>query len=175
VPFDADDRSALLAAVLADSARDAVELAALRVRLEGIGMAHLPVRDHDVARVHELGRDLDGLFGRDATDTVAAIDAALVDLEVRPRLSTHDGRPPHLHFEREGADAVERMRVNTVLGLARFVASDGPGRLGRCAADGCDRVFLDVSRNGRRRFCAAACANRTHVAAHRARRRKDVA
>jgi predicted RNA-binding Zn ribbon-like protein len=33
----------------------------------------------------------------------------------------------------------------------------------------CDRVFVDVSRNGTRRFCSETCQNRVKVAAHRAR------
>jgi predicted RNA-binding Zn ribbon-like protein len=32
-------------------------------------------------------------------------------------------------------------------------------------------VFVDLSRNGSRRFCSAACQNRTKAAALRARRR----
>ncbi|HLU95849.1 MAG TPA: CGNR zinc finger domain-containing protein, partial [Thermobifida alba] len=41
--------------------------------------------------------------------------------------------------------------------------------LGCCARDGCRTVFVDTSRNGRRRFCSVTCANRVNVAAHRAR------
>lgn len=169
--FDLDDRSAQLAALLADAARDEADLATLRERLDAADLGHLAVDVADVPAVHGLGRELDGLFGLDADATVAAVDDALAGLQVRPRLTTHDGRPPHLHFERDGVDTVERLRVNTVLALARTVTHDGADRLGRCDAEGCRRAFVDVSRNGRRRFCATACANRTHVAAHRARHR----
>ncbi|MGY4099847.1 CGNR zinc finger domain-containing protein [Nocardia sp. R16R-3T] len=39
-------------------------------------------------------------------------------------------------------------------------ASDG-------ARQGCGSVFVDTSRNGRRRFCSTRCSNRVHVAQHR--------
>ena len=34
---------------------------------------------------------------------------------------------------------------------------------------GNDRVYLDASKNGTRRFCSTACQNRVKAAAHRAR------
>jgi predicted RNA-binding Zn ribbon-like protein len=36
----------------------------------------------------------------------------------------------------------------------------------------CDRVFVDVSRNGTKRFCSTACQNRPKAAAFRARQRE---
>jgi len=56
-------------------------------------------------------------------------------------------------------------------GLAVVVDSQAIGRLGVCRADGCDRVYVDVSRNASRRFCCESCLNRTKVAAFRARAR----
>ncbi|MGF1428660.1 CGNR zinc finger domain-containing protein [Kitasatospora sp. LaBMicrA B282] len=43
--------------------------------------------------------------------------------------------------------------------------------IGRCHAAGCARFHVDDSRNRTRRFCSNACASRTTVAAHRARRK----
>ncbi|MEU3046062.1 CGNR zinc finger domain-containing protein [Streptomyces sp. NPDC006984] len=44
------------------------------------------------------------------------------------------------------------------------------GRLRRCRADGCRRVFLDSSRGGQRRWCSGeVCGNRARVARHRRR------
>lgn len=169
--FDADDRSAALAVLLVGAAQDGVGATGLRDRLAAGEHDHFPVTSSDVPALLAFAAELEPLFGRSPEGTVAAVDGALAQLSVRPRLSTHDGRPPHLHFERDEADVVERIRVNVTMGLARVVAQDGPDRLGRCAATGCARVFVDTSRNGRRRFCAPACANRTHVAEHRARRR----
>ncbi|HEX8935998.1 MAG TPA: CGNR zinc finger domain-containing protein, partial [Pseudonocardiaceae bacterium] len=47
--------------------------------------------------------------------------------------------------------------------------SDCASRLGVCSAPRCDRVYVDASRNGTRRFCCTACQNRVKSAAHRAR------
>jgi predicted RNA-binding Zn ribbon-like protein len=38
-----------------------------------------------------------------------------------------------------------------------------------CAADDCDNVHVDLSKNRSRRFCGTLCANRTNVAAYRTR------
>jgi predicted RNA-binding Zn ribbon-like protein len=43
-------------------------------------------------------------------------------------------------------------------------------RLRRCGADDCSDVLVDLSKNHSRLFCGTTCANRTHVAAYRARR-----
>jgi predicted RNA-binding Zn ribbon-like protein len=42
-------------------------------------------------------------------------------------------------------------------------------RLRLCAADDCDSVHVDLSKNRSRRFCSTLCANRTNVAAYRTR------
>ncbi|GAA5119647.1 CGNR zinc finger domain-containing protein [Pseudonocardia adelaidensis] len=63
---------------------------------------------------------------------------------------------------------MHRIKAYTAGGLAHPLCED-PGRIGRC--DRCGTVFVDTSRNGRRRFCSARCANSTHVADHRKRRR----
>ena len=39
-----------------------------------------------------------------------------------------------------------------------------------CAADDCDDVVVDLSKNRSRRFCGLTCANRVNVAAYRSRR-----
>jgi predicted RNA-binding Zn ribbon-like protein len=49
------------------------------------------------------------------------------------------------------------------------IGSDFAGRLGVCSAERCDRVYVDTSRNSRRRFCSTACQNRVKAAAFRAR------
>ena len=86
-----------------------------------------------------------------------------------PQLSRHDGEPWHLHFT--SAVAGTEWGAACATGLAVVVDGQATGRLGVCRADGCDRVYVDVSRNASRRFCSEACLNRTKVAAFRARAR----
>ena len=55
------------------------------------------------------------------------------------------------------------------MAMAIVLCDYGMSRLGVCRAADCDCVYVDVSRNAQRRFCSESCANRTNVAAFRAR------
>lgn len=101
---------------------------------------------------------------------VRTVNELLATAASLPYVSQHDGRPPHLHFAHERAPLVARLRAYTAAGLAHALCEDA-SRIGSCARDGCATVFVDTSRNGRRRFCSARCANRVHVADHRSRLR----
>jgi predicted RNA-binding Zn ribbon-like protein len=54
-------------------------------------------------------------------------------------------------------------------GLAELVIAYGIERLHMCSADDCLCAVVDVSRNGRRRYCSRTCANRTNTRRHRER------
>lgn len=105
----------------------------------------------------------------DLDATAVAINALLSDVRLEPHLSDHDGRRWHLHYSPPEAGVVDRLRSSTAFALAMLVSEYGTDRHGRCAAEGCSRVFADSSRNAARRYCSPACANRSAVAAHRAR------
>jgi hypothetical protein len=107
----------------------------------------------------------------DPAEKAAVVDALLIAAGCMPRLVSHDGLPHHLHYAPVDADLPSRVRALTAAGLAHLIA-DGEGhRLGQCQRDGCAVVFVDTSRNGRRRFCSVRCANAVNVSRHRARRR----
>jgi predicted RNA-binding Zn ribbon-like protein len=55
-------------------------------------------------------------------------------------------------------------------GLARMLSAGLGDRLGTCEAPGCERVFLDQSKKGSRRFCSTTCQKRVKAAAFRLRR-----
>lgn len=125
----------------------------------------------DLPALAELADDLAPLFGaRDVQHAVELLNERLARTAVAPRISMHDGRDPHLHVEPEGADPVLRLRANCLMGVAAVLCDGGRLRLGTCDGTDCELVWLDTSRNARRRFCSDRCATRTHVAAHRARR-----
>jgi predicted RNA-binding Zn ribbon-like protein len=64
------------------------------------------------------------------------------------------------------------MGAEAAMALVDVLRGQDLHRLRLCAASGCDAVLVDLSRNSSKRFCDTGnCANRTHVAAHRARRR----
>ncbi|SHK92030.1 Conserved protein containing a Zn-ribbon-like motif, possibly RNA-binding [Pseudonocardia thermophila] len=106
---------------------------------------------------------------KDVREAAIAVNALLADVRVEPHLSDHDGEPWHLHYAPPEADVVDRLRSTTAFALAMLVSEYGIDRHGCCAAEGCNRVFADTSRNAARRYCSSACANRAAVAAHRAR------
>ncbi|WP_188194845.1 CGNR zinc finger domain-containing protein [Nonomuraea sp. SYSU D8015] len=116
-------------------------------------------------------RRLAPVFGETDQEVQIKLVNDLLDVTAsKPYISAHDGREPHLHFYSPHADIVSRAKDTTAGGLAMCMSFAGGGRLGRCDRDGCETVYVDTSRNGRRRFCSLACANRVNVAAHRARR-----
>ncbi len=108
----------------------------------------------------------DGLVDRAA----AQVNGLLAATGARPMLDKHDGEPWHLHFHGATDSLTTGWAAGCATGLAVVLGSDLYGRLGVCTADRCDRVYVDTSRNGTRRFCSTACQNRVKAAAFRARR-----
>lgn len=88
-----------------------------------------------------------------------------------PVLKRHDGEPWHLHFHSaDEKSPVESWAAGCATGLAIVLGGELYDRLGVCTAPHCDRVYVDTSRNGSRRFCSTACQNRVKAAAFRERR-----
>lgn len=104
--------------------------------------------------------------------TAGLVNSLLREYRAAPQLATHDGESWHLHFhsqEQEAGRASAR-GATCATALAVVVGSGGVGRLGVCRAPRCDRVFVDTSKNGSRRFCSGRCLSREKVAHFRARR-----
>jgi hypothetical protein len=132
------------------------------------------VRDGDEQAAQRLADRLHTVFTvSDPAEAVAVVNAVLIDSGALPQVSGHDDEDWHLHYYPAGARAVDRLAVTAAMGLAIVLCTGGTRRLGRCAGVECDDVYVDTSRNNRRRFCSEGCGNRTHVAAHRARHRSD--
>ncbi|GAA4723409.1 CGNR zinc finger domain-containing protein [Phytohabitans rumicis] len=110
------------------------------------------------------------VFGeRDRARQTRLVNELLAEATTSVRVSAHDGHPPHLHYITGTEDPVARIKAAVAGGLAVALCGAGGQRLGRCDRSGCAMVYVDTSRNGRRRFCSLACANRVNVAAHRSR------
>jgi len=87
-----------------------------------------------------------------------------------PVLELHDGEPWHLHFHsNDEASLSKGWASGCATGLAFVVGGELYDRLGVCTAPHCDRVYVDTSRNGSKRFCSTACQNRVKAAAFRER------
>lgn len=145
---------------------DLAAYAELAVRLaNAAGDAGTPAERELRAGVRAV---FDAATDGDPRRAVDRLNALLTAYPIRPRLTDHDGSGWHLHLAAEGTQATG---AAAAMGLAQFVTEHGIERLGRCAADDCDRVYLDTSTNRSRRYCGERCASRANVAAYRARRR----
>lgn len=100
----------------------------------------------------------------------ASLNTIMRETAAMPTLSRHDGEPWHLHFHSAEAAWAVSWAASMATGLAVVLGTAAVDRLGICNAPACDRVYVDVSRNGTRRFCSTACQNRVKAAAFRARK-----
>ena len=91
-----------------------------------------------------------------------------------PRLTDHDDEGWHLHYRDEDQALPHVLEAVISVGTALHLTTRGMHRLHRCDAgndsgDPCRNVVVDVTRNGRQRYCSVRCANRAAVRRHRAR------
>ena len=98
------------------------------------------------------------------------MNTLLREAQALPQLVRHDTWSYHLHATAPEAPLADRMAVEAAMAMADVVRSGEFERLSTCAADTCHDVLIDLSKNRSRRFCSTSCANRTNVAAFRARR-----
>jgi predicted RNA-binding Zn ribbon-like protein len=127
----------------------------------------------EAAELAGFARRLRAVFAGVATGDLDAaarhVNELLAATGAHPWLDRHDGEPWHLHFHGADASLVNGWAAGCATGLAVVLGSDLHGRLGVCTAPRCDRVYVDTSRNGTRRFCSTSCQNRVKTAAFRAR------
>ena len=82
----------------------------------------------------------------------------------------HDQEPWHLHFHGTDDALATGWAAGCAAGLAVVLGGPEWSRLGVCTAPRCDRVYVDTSRNGTRRFCSTTCQNRVKAATFRERK-----
>lgn len=134
------------------------------------------VTDADTTAATELADRLHEVFtAEDAAQAVAVLNAELARTGPLPQISGHDDTDWHLHYHPTDTAPVERLAAIAAMGLATALVTGGLRRFGRCDGVACRDVYVDTSRNNRRRFCGDGCANLAHVTAHRARQRDATA
>lgn len=159
----------LLAASLANrwpATRDELEE---RTREFGMTMA-FPRLDTDLELMREVINDW--LAVVDApTPTVRAelLNEQMARAAAYPRLTDHDEEGWHLHYRDDGQSMPAVLRSVINVGTALHLTTRGMQRLRRCEASPCLQVVVDVTRNGRQRFCSVRCSNRAAVRRHRER------
>ncbi len=102
-------------------------------------------------------------------ETADALNKLLRRYGTRPYLAVSPDQTTHLHFHGVAETPVESLGGEFAAGLALVVDAYGQGRLGICTAHQCDRVYVDLTRNGSRRYCSNACGARAKMAAYRSR------
>ncbi|MFJ8434963.1 CGNR zinc finger domain-containing protein [Kitasatospora sp. NPDC094019] len=132
-----------------------------------------PLGTEDAARLAALAPGLRAVFEHLAADdqdrAVAATNTLMAQLRPFPVLERRSDEPWHLYHRSTAGDEGSDWAARLTLGLAAALGSHFAARLGMCSAPACDRAYVDVSRNGTRRFCSTACQSRVKSAAHRAR------
>jgi len=119
--------------------------------------------------VRALRPRLARLWHIDEDSAVALVNNLLREARALPQLVKHDTWDYHLHATPPDAPLADRMAVEAAMALTDVIRQKELSRLQRCAAGSCDDVLVDLSKNRSRRFCSTSCANRTNVAAYRAR------
>ena len=131
-------------------------------------------RTHDDAElqlVRKMRSRLAQMWRAPEDDAAAQVNKLLKEAKALPQLVKHDGLDWHLHATAPEAKLALRMGVEAAMALVDVIRSKELARLRVCAAEDCEAVVVDLSKNRSRRFCDTGnCANRTHVAAYRARK-----
>ena len=108
----------------------------------------------------------------DRDEAAALVNEILAEANARPYLSRHDEWDWHLHVTRPDAPLADRIAAESAMAFLDLIRADALGRLRICAADDCEDVLVDLSKNSSKRYCDTGnCGNRTNVAAYRARKR----
>lgn len=127
--------------------------------------------ERELRSMRALRHRLRGLWAAGSDDeAVAIVNTMLVDGRALPQLVEHDGSGWHIHATRGEAPLADRVMVETAMAWVDVLRQGERQRMKLCAADDCDSVLVDFSRNRSKRFCDAGnCGNRMNVRAFRAR------
>lgn len=104
-------------------------------------------------------------------DLVAVVNGMLEAGRALPQLVRHGIFGWHLHATRDESPLATRIVVEAAMAFVDVIRGDERDRIRVCAADDCEAVLVDFSRNRSKRYCDTGnCGNRANVAAYRARR-----
>lgn len=125
----------------------------------------------ELQALRRLRPALKALLLAERDEAAGMVNAMLARAKALPQLQRHDQWDWHVHAVDPDRPLDERVVVETAMAMVDVIRADETSRLARCAADGCDDVVLDLSRNRSRRYCSTTCGNREAVAAYRARQK----
>ncbi len=123
-------------------------------------------------RLDDVADSLARLPGAEPTTVSTWVNRQLDNIEVRPSITDHNGAGLHIHWTASTATFDDQVMADVLMAVAQEVCDHGTDRFGTCAAEDCEHLFYDTTRNRSRRFCSdPRCASRTHTADHRRRQR----
>ena len=182
MPFAHDTEIALVAAAALvntdpgggegrDTLQDREDLIAF---LDAEGWYGVRVGDEsELGDVRALRPQLRRLWQLEEEALVEEVNRILVRDEALPQLVDHDGLGWHIHAVAQEAPLATRMAVEAAMAFLDVVRAGELDRIKTCAAEHCENVVVDLSRNRSKRFCEAGCGNRENVRAYRDRKRAD--
>lgn len=131
--------------------------------------------DQELDDVRSLRGELRRFWTEPDRNVVASlVNDILAEANAQPYLSKHDQWDWHLHLTRPEAGLSDRLAAEAAIGLIDLVREDELPRLKICAAEDCQDVMVDLSRNSSKLYCDTGnCGNRANVAAYRARKRSQ--
>lgn len=133
-----------------------------------------PVSPFDLDALRVLRTELSTIFTAAATgrdrEAVDRLNSLLIRSPIQPELVSHDDQRWHVHLAQAGSVA-DRYAAGAVIGLTLAVSQFGLSRLGTCSIAACERVFIDGSPGGSRRYCTEHSASRANVTTIRAQAR----
>jgi predicted RNA-binding Zn ribbon-like protein len=125
----------------------------------------------ELGGVREVRPVLRGLLLADPEAMPALVNRILAEDQAVPQLVTHDELGWHLHATPASAPLAVRIRVETAMALVDLIRRGEVDRIKVCAADDCEALLVDLSKNRSKRFCDVGnCGNRANVNAYRARK-----
>lgn len=164
----------LLAASLANDPCTNRDDIVARTRAFGMTMDFTPTPDDHALTYLVIEDWLRVVDATDNQERARLLNAQMAAAAAYPRLVDHNDEGWHLHYRDENQILPYVLRAVFSVGTALHLSTRGMHRMGRCAAgetpgDPCTQVVIDVTRNGRQRYCSVRCANRAAVRRHRSR------
>lgn len=173
MPFTHDTAEALdSAAWLVNSCQEPDTLTTLEEVIaffEQFGYSGARPTESDLEPMRDVRLRLRALLTAQRDDAVPLVNAILAEARALPRLVRHGDTDWHIHATTDDRPLAERIEVETAMAMVDVIRSDELSRLATCAAENCDGLVFDQSRNRSRKYCSIACTNREATAAYRAR------
>jgi predicted RNA-binding Zn ribbon-like protein len=141
------------------------------LRGNGFPKAADAVSDADVERARKLRSRMTAAFdAATQSEAVEVLNAVVAESGTPPRLEQAADSWAFRSWPDE-SEGLAFLAPYAALGLLDVIRAGGWERFGRCAGSPCRCVYIDRSRNRRRRFCCELCADRVAQADYRRRRR----